>query len=96
MSRDGQYLILGGDNGVVEVWRTHDLSVVYTYPACDSSVRSLALSFDQRSVDGLFSPLDYCTHSTTQISKGNGALWLALVLIECWLVMDNLASLRLR
>ncbi|KAK2169770.1 hypothetical protein LSH36_7g14012 [Paralvinella palmiformis] len=38
----------GGDNGVVEVWRTHDLNVLYTYPACDSSVRSLALSHDQR------------------------------------------------
>jgi WD40 repeat protein len=50
MSRDGQYLLLGGDSGVVEVWRTHDLSVVYTFPACDSSVRSLALSFDQRFV----------------------------------------------
>ena len=53
MSRDGQYLILGGDSGVVEVWRTHDLSVVYTFPACDSSVRSLALSFDQRFVSSI-------------------------------------------
>jgi hypothetical protein len=48
MSRDGQYLLMGGDIGVVEVWRTHDLKLLYSYPACDSSVRSLALSFDQR------------------------------------------------
>jgi WD40 repeat protein len=48
MSRDGQYLIMAGDNGIVEVWRTHDLNVLYTYPTCDSSVRSLALSHDQR------------------------------------------------
>ena len=50
MSRDGQYLMLGGDHGIVEVWRTHDLNVLYTYPTCDSSVRSLALSHDQRYV----------------------------------------------
>ena len=48
MSRDGQYLMIGGDNGIVEVWRTHDLNVLYTYPTCDSSVRALALSHDQR------------------------------------------------
>ena len=48
MNRDGQYLLMGGDNGIVEVWRTHDLTVLYTYPACDSSIRSLALSQDQK------------------------------------------------
>ncbi|KAK2185649.1 hypothetical protein NP493_229g03011 [Ridgeia piscesae] len=47
-SRDGQYFIMGGDNGIVEVWRTYDLNVLYTYPTCDSSIRSLALSHDQR------------------------------------------------
>ena len=49
MSRDGQYLLMAGDEGVVAVWRTHDLKPLYSFPACDSSVRSLALSFDQRS-----------------------------------------------
>jgi len=49
MSRDGQYLLMAGDSGVVAVWRTHDLKPLYSFPACDSSVRSLALSFDQRS-----------------------------------------------
>jgi len=48
MSRDGQYLLMAGDAGVVAVWRTHDLKPLYSFPACDSSVRSLALSFDQR------------------------------------------------
>ncbi|ESN92414.1 hypothetical protein HELRODRAFT_181462 [Helobdella robusta] len=48
MNRDGQYLILSGDNGVVEVWRSYDLTVLYSYPKCDSSVRSLALSHDQK------------------------------------------------
>ena len=50
MSRDGQYLMTGGDNGAATVWRTHDLSVLYTYPTCDSSIRSLALAHDQRCV----------------------------------------------
>ncbi|XP_064636479.1 neurobeachin-like isoform X3 [Lineus longissimus] len=48
LSRDGAYMIMGGDNGIVEVWRTHDLNLLYTYPTCDSSVRSLALSHDQK------------------------------------------------
>ena len=48
MSRDGQYLMTGGDRGVVAVWRAHDLHVLYTYPVCDSGIRSLALSHDQR------------------------------------------------
>ena len=48
MNRDGQYLMVGGDNGVVEVWRSYDLTVLYSFPTCDSSVRSLALSHDQK------------------------------------------------
>lgn len=48
LSRDGEYLMTGGDRGVVEVWRTFNLALLYAYPACDSSVRSLALSHDQK------------------------------------------------
>ncbi|XP_035827819.1 neurobeachin [Aplysia californica] len=48
LSRDGQYMILGGDSGVVEVWRANDFSLLYTYPVCDSSIRSLALTHDHR------------------------------------------------
>lgn len=48
LSRDGQYLMLGGDSGVVEVYRSHDLNLLYSYPACDSSICSLALSHDHK------------------------------------------------
>ena len=48
LSRDGEYLITGGDRGVVEVWRTFNLALLYAYPACDSGVRSLALTHDQK------------------------------------------------
>ena len=48
LSRDGQYVMVGGDSGVVEVWRAHDLQLLYSYPACDSSICSLALSHDHK------------------------------------------------
>ncbi|XP_037087488.1 LOW QUALITY PROTEIN: neurobeachin-like, partial [Pollicipes pollicipes] len=48
LSRDGEYMMTGGDRGIVEVWRTFSLSPLYAYPACDSSVRSLVLSHDQK------------------------------------------------
>ncbi|UYV62662.1 LRBA [Cordylochernes scorpioides] len=50
LSRDGEYLVTGGDRGVVEVWRTFSLTLLYAFPACDSPVRSLALSNDQKYV----------------------------------------------
>ncbi|XP_035708538.1 neurobeachin isoform X2 [Folsomia candida] len=48
LSRDGEYLITGGDKGIVEVWRTFSLALLYAFPACDSAIRSLALSHDHR------------------------------------------------
>ena len=48
MSRDGEYLLTGGDRGIVEVWRTFNLALLYAFPACDSGIRSLALSHDQK------------------------------------------------
>ncbi|CAH1724102.1 unnamed protein product [Aphis gossypii] len=48
LSRDGEYLMTGGDKGIVEVWRTFNLSLLYAFPACDSSVRSLGLTHDQK------------------------------------------------
>ncbi|XKL61309.1 hypothetical protein PGB90_008366 [Kerria lacca] len=48
LSRDGEYLMTGGDKGIVEVWRTFNLALLYAYPSCDSSIRSLALSHDQK------------------------------------------------
>ncbi|XP_071453109.1 neurobeachin isoform X4 [Hetaerina americana] len=48
LSRDGEYVMTGGDAGVVEVWRTFNLAHLYAYPTCDSGIRSLALSHDQK------------------------------------------------
>ncbi|XP_025413639.1 neurobeachin isoform X3 [Sipha flava] len=48
LSRDGEYLMTGGDKGIVEVWRTFNLSLLYAFPVCDSSVRSLGLTHDQK------------------------------------------------
>ncbi|XP_054709390.1 neurobeachin-like [Uloborus diversus] len=48
MSRDGEYMMTGGDKGIVEVWRTFNLALLYAFTACDSGVRSLALTHDQK------------------------------------------------
>ncbi|XP_075235222.1 A kinase anchor protein rugose [Lycorma delicatula] len=48
LSRDGEYLMTGGDKGIVEVWRTFNLALLYAFHSCESSVRSLALSHDQK------------------------------------------------
>ncbi|CAL9699976.1 unnamed protein product [Knipowitschia caucasica] len=50
LSRDGQYLLMGGDGGVVSVWQLHNLQQLFTYPACDAGIRSMALSHDQRCI----------------------------------------------
>ena len=48
MSQDGQYLVIGGDRGTVYIYRSFDLSLVYTYPSCDASIRSLCITHDQK------------------------------------------------
>uniref|UniRef100_A0A671UAJ2 Neurobeachin n=1 Tax=Sparus aurata TaxID=8175 RepID=A0A671UAJ2_SPAAU len=50
LSRDGQYLLTGGDGGVVSVWQVHDLKQLFTYPGCDAGIRSMAISHDQRCI----------------------------------------------
>uniref|UniRef100_A0A250Y8F8 Lipopolysaccharide-responsive and beige-like anchor protein n=2 Tax=Castor canadensis TaxID=51338 RepID=A0A250Y8F8_CASCN len=50
LSRDGQYLLTGGDNGVVMVWQVSDLKKLFAYPGCDAGIRAMALSYDQRCV----------------------------------------------
>ncbi|KAM4595756.1 lipopolysaccharide-responsive and beige-like anchor protein [Fundulus diaphanus] len=50
LSRDGQYLLTGGDGGVVSVWRISDLKQLFTYPVCDAGIRSMAMSHDQRCI----------------------------------------------
>lgn len=50
LSRDGQYLLMGGDGGVVSVWQLHNLKPLFTYPACDAGIRSMAMAHDQRCI----------------------------------------------
>ena len=48
MNKDSQYTVIGGDRGFVLILRTHELQPVYVYPQCDASIRSLAISHDQK------------------------------------------------
>ncbi|XP_048481207.1 neurobeachin isoform X5 [Plutella xylostella] len=48
LSRCGEYLVCGGDAGVVEVWRAFTLAPLYAFPAAGAPVCSLALSHDQK------------------------------------------------
>jgi len=48
LSSDGQNLVTGGDNGVVEVWQACDFKQLYVYPGCDAGIRAMDLSHDQR------------------------------------------------
>lgn len=50
LSRDGQYLLTGGDGGVVSVWQVHDLKQLFAYPGCDAGIRAMAMSNDQRCI----------------------------------------------
>ncbi|XP_062055494.1 lipopolysaccharide-responsive and beige-like anchor protein isoform X2 [Lepus europaeus] len=50
LSRDGQYLLTGGDHGVVMVWQVSDLKKLFAYPGCDAGIRAMALSHDQRCI----------------------------------------------
>ncbi|CAF1380580.1 unnamed protein product, partial [Rotaria sp. Silwood1] len=48
LNADSQYTVIGGDRGFVQIIRTHDLQPVYAYPQCDASIRSLAITHDQK------------------------------------------------
>ncbi|XP_040274469.1 lipopolysaccharide-responsive and beige-like anchor protein [Bufo bufo] len=50
LSRDGQYLLTGGDSGVVMIWQVCDLKHLFAYPGCDAGIRSMAMSYDQRCI----------------------------------------------
>ncbi|XP_051539342.1 neurobeachin-like isoform X1 [Myxocyprinus asiaticus] len=50
LSSDGQNLVSGGDNGVVEVWQACDFKQLYIYPGCDAGIRAMDLSHDQRTL----------------------------------------------
>ncbi|KAK0136208.1 Neurobeachin [Merluccius polli] len=50
LSSDGQNLVTGGDNGVVQVWQACDFKQLYIYPGCDAGIRAMDLSHDQRTL----------------------------------------------
>uniref|UniRef100_A0A673NIL8 Neurobeachin n=1 Tax=Sinocyclocheilus rhinocerous TaxID=307959 RepID=A0A673NIL8_9TELE len=50
LSSDGQNLVTGGDNGVVEVWQACEFKQLYVYPGCDAGIRAMDLSHDQRTL----------------------------------------------
>lgn len=50
LSKDGQYLLCGGDGGILSVWQVHDLKQLFSYPGCDAAIRSMAISNDQRCI----------------------------------------------
>ncbi|XP_068135240.1 lipopolysaccharide-responsive and beige-like anchor protein isoform X2 [Hyperolius riggenbachi] len=50
LSRDGQYLLTGGDSGIVMIWQVCDMKQLFAFPGCDAGIRSMALSYDQRCI----------------------------------------------
>ena len=48
VSNDGDYIIIGGFSGRAYVLHTHTLNVEYIYDSCDTSIRSLHISDDNR------------------------------------------------
>lgn len=48
LSHDGQHLIIGGFSAHVYVLDTHSLDLVHAYEECDSSIRALHMSHDNR------------------------------------------------
>ena len=48
MKPEGDYFVTGGDNRVVQVWRTHDHKLMHTFPLCDASILALDLAHEQR------------------------------------------------
>uniref|UniRef100_A0A0N5AYU9 Putative neurobeachin homolog n=1 Tax=Syphacia muris TaxID=451379 RepID=A0A0N5AYU9_9BILA len=50
LSRDGEYLVLGSEEGRVSVLRLFPLQLLYTFQQTDGAIRSVALSTNQRFV----------------------------------------------
>ena len=48
MTSDGNYVVFSGFSGRVYVLNTQTLDVVYVYEKCDSSIRALSISIDNR------------------------------------------------
>jgi len=47
-SADGCFFITGGFNRCFQVWRSFDMTLLSVFPPCDGSIRSLALTPDQK------------------------------------------------
>ena len=58
VSQCGRYLVAGGFDCKVRVFLTHSLERNYVYEAFTSSIRSLHMSQDQRSVESPIMPKD--------------------------------------
>uniref|UniRef100_A0A914GZ52 Putative neurobeachin homolog n=1 Tax=Globodera rostochiensis TaxID=31243 RepID=A0A914GZ52_GLORO len=52
LSRDGEYIVLGTDNGRILILRLFSLQLLYTFAQTDSPIRSLAISTNQRLIFG--------------------------------------------
>ncbi|XP_077976450.1 neurobeachin-like isoform X2 [Styela clava] len=50
LSTDGDYLLTGGDKGILQVWDSWKLKHLYTYPQCDAGIRDIDISHDQKTV----------------------------------------------
>ncbi len=50
MTRDGEYVLIGGDSGATQVYRVFGLEHLYAFQPCDSPIKSLALSANHRFV----------------------------------------------
>ncbi|KJH44678.1 WD domain, G-beta repeat protein [Dictyocaulus viviparus] len=50
LTRDGEYIITGSENGLVAVWRLFPMQRLYTFQQLDSAVRSVAVSANHRFV----------------------------------------------
>ncbi|XGW18162.1 hypothetical protein V3C99_002630 [Haemonchus contortus] len=50
LTRDGEYVIIGSENGRCTVWRLFPLQKLYTFQQVDSAIRSVAVSANHRFV----------------------------------------------
>nr|CAB3264214.1 neurobeachin [Phallusia mammillata] len=49
-SSNSQYLITGGDKGLLQIWRAWDFKHLYSFPLCDVGICSVALTHDQKTI----------------------------------------------
>ncbi|GMR43276.1 hypothetical protein PMAYCL1PPCAC_13471, partial [Pristionchus mayeri] len=50
LTRDGEYFVTGSEQGIVALWRLFPLEQLYTYHRMEASIRSVAVSSNQRFV----------------------------------------------